>query len=56
MDGETGGEEGFVLMDLITVDGLKENRFVLVAEVFCWRSEEALYVGNEEYVGHQCWQ
>jgi len=32
VDGETGGEEEFVLMDLVCVDGLEGDRYVLVAE------------------------
>ena len=45
MGGEAGGKEEFVLMDLISVDGLEEN---------CCRIKEAVYVGNEGYVGQQC--
>ena len=32
VNGESGGEEEFVPMDLISIDGMEENRYVLVAE------------------------
>ena len=48
-DGETGGEEEFVVMDLIKI---KEKRFVLVVESkrsAYWRGDEAVFTRDERY-------
>jgi len=47
-DGETGGEEEFVVMDLISVEEEKYV-FIVEAEKLSWKGDEAVRAGDERY-------